>query len=223
MFCATKSNCDLQAALARGDIWQGGQTAAATLYSGIATGIEALDRVLPGRGWPRRALTEILGSPDSGVALRLLLPALARLSQNQWLVWIAPPHIPYAPGLSARGINLSRLIWVTRQQGRNEALWAFEQALRCVGCGAALVWLDGELKPTVLRRLQLAAESGNSCGFIFRSHESEHQPSTAALRIKLKYTQDVIDICLLKRKGGWPTVVRYLEGGQSHLPRGGTP
>src|SRR5687767_10837063 len=91
-------------------IWRGNQYAKVIVES-IPTGFAALDAQLPGEGWPRAALTELLASQQGIGELRLLAPALARLSQEErWLVLIAPPHRPYAPGFEARGVNLSRLV-----------------------------------------------------------------------------------------------------------------
>jgi protein ImuA len=49
----------------------------------LATGFDALDAELPGGGWPRRVLTELL-LPHPGVGeMRLLAPALAAVAQGQ--------------------------------------------------------------------------------------------------------------------------------------------
>jgi hypothetical protein len=47
--------------------------------TGLATGYPKLDRQLPGGGWPRQALTEILLEHYGTGELQLLMPALARL------------------------------------------------------------------------------------------------------------------------------------------------
>ena len=79
-------------------IWRGDQYAKVAIES-IPTGFAELDAQLPGGGWPRAALTELLANQCGIGELRLLLPALARLSQDdKWLVLVAPPHRPFAPG-----------------------------------------------------------------------------------------------------------------------------
>src|SRR5207237_6691194 len=125
--------------LANPAIWRGGDCApeAATLPSGFA----ALDGALPGGGWPQGALTEVLLEGEGIGELRLMAPALARAqAQGLDVVWIAPPHHPYAPALAAAGIDLSRL-YVVRCRDANDAPWAFEQALRTPECRPAFAWL----------------------------------------------------------------------------------
>src|SRR5437762_1092309 len=95
------------ALLDRPDIWRGdslSRTGAPTLPCGFP----GLDAGLPGGGWPAGALTEILLAHEGIGELRLLGPALAGLSRRGLrLVWIAPPHLPYAPALAAAPTSLS--------------------------------------------------------------------------------------------------------------------
>src|SRR5438034_15002 len=64
--------------LAHPSLWRGRSRAA---IATISTGYPALDAGLPGGGWPRHGLVEIL-TPRVGVGeLYLLLPALAALSR----------------------------------------------------------------------------------------------------------------------------------------------
>ena len=194
----------------------------------LSTGFPRLDAWLPSRGWPYPSLIEILTDFEGVGALRLWLPVLAHLSQQQWLIWIASPHLPYAPALQQAGINLSRLLLVdplatavdetaaarkqkttasgspTRGTSRHYAegeLWAFEQALRFVDCGASLAWLEA-IKPLHLRRLQLACETGASLGVLFRPARFAAETSPATLRLLLTPAQTGLDIQLVKSRGG---------------------
>ncbi len=191
-------NQPLDALLRHGKIWRGKQTT----RRGQPTGFADLDAYLPEKGWPLGAVTEIL-VPQEGIGeLRLVLPALAQLSRaGRWLVWIAPPHIPYPPALTTLGVDLSRLLLV-RPTRAGDGLWAAEQALRSGVCGAVLSW-----SPTAdlrcLRRLQLAAESGRALGLIFRPQEAARQPSPAALRLQLSATAQGLELQALKCRGGW--------------------
>src|SRR5882724_4714984 len=119
----------LQALLQNPAIWRGDEQARVRLPS-IPTGFAELDRELPGGGWPRGVVSELL-SERSGIGeLSLLVPALANLSREDgWLMLIAPPWIPYAPALAARGIRLSKLAVVDTRSDR-DTLWAAEQGLR---------------------------------------------------------------------------------------------
>ena len=101
-------NPALAAVLSNPAIWRGGDCAPEP--AALPSGFPALDAVLPGRGWPGSALTEIVLEREGIGELRLTLPALARLqAQGRDVVWIAPPHVPYAPALIAAGLDLARL------------------------------------------------------------------------------------------------------------------
>jgi hypothetical protein len=72
-----------------------------------------------------------------------------------------------------------------------------------------LAWLDeDQLKPTDLRRLQLAAKMGNCLAVLFRPEHAARQQSPAELRLKLHAQtppqRDALEIEILKRRGGWP-------------------
>jgi len=187
--------------LHRADIWRGDQTPSA-VYAGVPTGFEKLDELFPGRGWPLGALTEIMSAHRGIGELSLVMPALARLSQEpRWIAWIAPPYIPYAPALAAMGVDPSRVLWI-HPRANQDTLWALEQALRSGTCGAVLAWPAG-LDGRALRRLQLAAEVGQSLGLLFCAPEMAKQSSPAALRLELTPSQNGLNVQVLKRRGGW--------------------
>lgn len=185
----------------RADIWRGGEMPPAA-RAGLPTGFPALDALLPGGGWPQGALTEILADSEAVGALRLVLPALATLSEApRWLAWIAPPHVPYAPALAAGGVTLSRVLLVHPRE-RTDRLWALEQALRSGTCSAVLAWLAGTGR-TPMRRLQLAAEAGDTWGVLFRPAWARRESSPAALRLLVEAVPGGVRVRVLKRRGGW--------------------
>jgi hypothetical protein len=181
-------------------IWRGDQYAKVAIES-IPTGFAELDAQLPGGGWPRAALTELLTNQRGIGELRLLLPALARLSKDdKWLVLVAPPHRPFAPGFESLDVNLARLVVVeTRSDG--ESLWAAERCLRSGSCAAVLTWPSSGPQ-TPLRRLQLAAEEGKSLGVVFGSTRNAAHPSPAPLRIQLTASRGRLELQIIKRRGG---------------------
>lgn len=93
-------------------IWRGRSAARAEV---VPTGFAAFDAALPGGGWPRTGLTEIL-VPRFGVGeLSLLIPTLAALTQRpqaRWCAWVAPPLEPFAPALAAHGVVLEHVLVV---------------------------------------------------------------------------------------------------------------
>ena len=193
----------LENLLQRADVWRGGDLARRG-PEGVPSGSAALDAELPGGGWPRGALTEVLLARPGGGELGLLLPALARLSaEGRWLAWVAPPHLPYAPALAAAGIDPAHALLV-RPGEPGQVLWAMEQALRAGTCGAVLGWPNAP-DHRALRRLQLAAEQGGGLGVLFRPLRAADQPSPAALRLRLEPAAGGLHVYLLKRRGGWDT------------------
>lgn len=145
------------------------------------TGHALLDALLPGGGWPPAALTEVLLAARGSSELQLLWPSLARLTAAaERVVLISPPFIPYAPAWQAAGVDLQWLTLV--ETAADEVFWAAEQCLRSGSCGAVLCWPD-KADDRALRRLQVAAESGQTLAFALRPLQAALNPSPAALRI----------------------------------------
>lgn len=166
-----------------------------------STGHAQLDEVLPTGGWPEAALSEILLPADGVGELRLLWPSLARLTAaGERVVLVAPPHIPYAPAWQAAGVDL-RHVQVVQAGELRDALWASEQCLRSGSCGAVLCWPQ-LAEDKALRRLQVAAESGQTLGFACRPLQAVRNPSPAALRIAIDAQPEQLRV--LKCRGGMP-------------------
>jgi hypothetical protein len=154
----------------------------------LATGLPELDALLPGGGWPCGALSEILFEYDGLGELTLLMPALAELTRRQQrVVFVAPPYVPYAPALAGHGLDLRYVVQI--ESNANEGAWSAEQCLRSGSCGAVLGWLQ-QADYTQLRRLQLAAESGDALAFLFRPAHAAAKASPAALRLRLRASDE---------------------------------
>lgn len=207
----------LRELLAHPSVWRGRSRAAVET---LPTGFPVLDAGLPGGGWPRHGLVEIL-TPRSGVGeLYLLLPLLSALSRvlpARWCAWVSPPYEPYAPALEARGVALERMLVVrppvaasrpgvsARRRGSQEDLWAMEQALRSGACELACAWLS-RATPRAVRRLQLAAEQGRALGVLFRGRQFAEVASPAMLRLVLEPLAQPgrhgARVTLIKSRGG---------------------
>ena len=176
---ADRSVIELARLLEHPAIWRGRSAARAET---IPTGYAALDACLPGKGWPRTGLIEVLVSRFGVGELNLVLPALAALTRRpaaRWCVWVSPPLEPYAPALAAHGVALERVL-VARAP---EPLWAFEQTLGSGAGDVALAWATESPHPREIRRLQLAAERGKTLGVLFRPRRAARESSAAILRI----------------------------------------
>lgn len=200
---------NLSALLARPDIWQASSPRqhGSGHNSGLNTGHSVLNQALHQGGWPLGAITEILCDQRGIGELELLLPTLAEYArQDQKVVFISPPCIPYAPALMQAGIDPQHLV-VIQAQTSTEQLWAADQLLRADVAGAVLCWLDqANLKQRQLRKLQLAARISHSLSLLFRPGHCAAEASPAALRIELSSQSTAEPSChlhILKQRGGW--------------------
>lgn len=186
------------ASLPPGLVWTAGRFARPA-HRGWTTGFPELDAALPGEGWPRGAIIELI-SASSGIGeIHLLLPLLRRAPADKWIAWVAPPCLPYAPALASLDVPLPQLLLIDPSD-RAGIIWAGRQALASGACHAVLAWIR-RIDTAALRRLQLAAESSDTPLFLFRPPDAAHQPSPATLRLQLVAAHDGLDVMILKRRG----------------------
>jgi cell division inhibitor SulA/protein ImuA len=184
-------------------VWRGGEFEQAPRIT-HPTGHAALDRELPGGGWPTGTLSEVLHDGTGLGEVKWLAGALAQAAKDERLIaWIDPPHLPYAPAVAQAAIPLERCL-VVRPLTHEDALWAAEQALRSGACGAVLFWPERQAKSVDyawMRRLQMAAEAGKAMAVLFRSTAASNQPTPAHLRIVLANEEGHLKIRIPKRRG----------------------
>jgi cell division inhibitor SulA/protein ImuA len=191
----------------RGRVWRG--RALRLARSIVPTGFAALDDYLPGGGWPRGALIEVLVERYGVGELTLLIPALAALTRGdsshparKWVAWIAPPFVPYAPALQQRGVGVDDLLLV-QPSGRKNRLWTVEQVIRSGSSSGVLAWLSAA-DHIALRRLQLAAEEQGCWTVLFRPLAARRERSAAALRIGLERVDGAILVRIDHCRGARP-------------------
>ena len=187
----------LQQLLDQRQLWRGRD--AGDSVAALPTGWFRLDRELYGAGWPQGCLTELLCS-EPVLAWQLLQPALVQLSQQQrLLLWIGYEQPPYAPAWYKAGLQLTRCLLVRANE--DQAPWAAEQALR-LAQGGAVILQSNVLTPDRLRRLQMAAQAGNSHAFLLRPLSAQRQTTPASLRLQLAPAVAALQLQILKRRGG---------------------
>lgn len=199
--------------LARPDVWRADRLASAAIPA-VASGFALLDAELPGGGWPRGALTEIMFDGAGLGECAFLLPALCRLQQEgRWALLVAPPYRLHGPAWAAAGIDLARLAVVAPSRPR-DTLWAAEQALASGAAGTVLCWA-AQIEARQIRRLQLASAGGQALAFLFRPERARTESSAAPLRLALSAgSRGRLGVALLKRRGPPCTRTLYLD-----LPR----
>lgn len=184
----------------------------------IATGHVSFDQALQG-GLAQGCVHELFGNDEDEGAVAALSLILAHLAaENAPLFWLRPANRaagqPYGPGLSALGIDPSRLLIGVMT---NEALLlrATVDALRCPGLGAIVIELRGRaplMDLTASRRLALAAEASGVTAFLLRIG-GDPVPSAADTRWRVASAPSTplpgnapgmtaFDLNLLRRRSG---------------------
>lgn len=189
--------------LQQGRVWRG-DSLAQSEQPGLPSGFAGLDRVLPGRGWPVGALTEILHSASGIGELALILPAIAaQTRQGRSVVLINPPYWLHAPAWAAQGVRLEHCL-VVRPGTAKDLLWSAEQCLRSGACGLVVIWPEIRQRDVAykhLRRLQTAADTGHTAALVLRAARTADAASPAPLRLRLNAADDRLAVHILKRRG----------------------
>lgn len=178
-------------------LWRGNQVAHAAART-VRCGDEDLARELPGGGWPRGALTDLLVQQTGCGELRLLRPAFEQLASKP-VVLLQPPHDLQPTAFAWWGLDAANLMTLKAPKTA-DAMWAAEQVLRAGTCGALLFW-QNHVRPESLRRLHLAAQTAESLFFMVRPLATTRDASPAPLRLAIRAAKDGVDIQFLKRRG----------------------
>jgi cell division inhibitor SulA len=203
----------LNEVLSRSDLWRGGHFAnfADSALPTASTGFNELDAELPGFGWPRGALTELLCDGEGRGETSLLLPGLRELcADDGWLLVVAPPYALQAPAWAQAGIALERTLIVLAPGARSPrqretdaqcALWAAQQGLASDAPAAIVCWSTTN-DARAVHRLQVAAAAGHSAIFLFRPSRVAASASAAPLRLGLASGEEgCLAVRVLKRRG----------------------
>ncbi len=195
-----RDSITLDDVLARPDVWRGDRLAS-TSTPALPSGFAALDAELPGGGWPRGGLSEILCDRAGIGELSIIVPALRQLHRQQrTTLLVAPPLALYAPGWFAAGVDPAHLIVVAPHTVR-DALWAVEQALASGALGAVLYW-NAQIGAAQVRRLEVAVSGSDTLAWLLRPLRAQNEASACALRLRLATgPRGSIAVDLLKRRG----------------------
>ncbi len=196
------------------NLWRGCDMAGQGFH-GVSTGYPELDEILPGRGWPRKGLVEVISKQWGMGELQLLLPLMRSvIAQGKWVLWISPPHQLYAPALVQAGIDIKQVLVVKADTSCRDALWSMEKALQSGSCGLVLAWQNW-LPGRVLRRLQLAGETGHTLGVLFKQNVSKYSPSPLSLKIESSYGADSgfsgAEVTILRARGNFRPLTTRLD------------
>ena len=188
------------------NLWRGCDMAGQGFH-GIGTGYHELDDILPGRGWPSSGLVEVIARHSGMGELQLLIPLMQSvIKQGKWILCVAPPYLLNAPALTQAGIDIGQILIVKQDTPCKDALWSMEKAMQTETCGLVLAWQNW-LPGKVLRRLQLAAEVGDTLAVLFRHNDSKYSPSSLRLQIKGSVTDNRdfsrAEVTVIKARGNF--------------------
>lgn len=118
--------------------------------------------------WPdvfhSRAVHELLFDPTcSGPPAFVAMSVAQQHVNNRPFVWIDPFSIFYPPAIAPHVRHLHLL-----HPRTSDLAWAAAECLRCKHIGAVVAAIPNRLTRVEVRRLQLAAEQGNSLGILLR-------------------------------------------------------
>ena len=174
-----------------------GQTAATVMSSGWAS----LDAELPGGGWPRRSVIEVLSTQPCVLEWRLLARTLREVVRvGGQVVVVGPARHPHLPGLLHEGLDERQLVWI-RAEAPSERMWVTEQLIKSNSAGAIVTWLP-QARQEQLRRLQFAAGACEGPVFLCRPTATRHEASASPLRIHASVGADwELKVNVFKRRG----------------------
>lgn len=181
-------------------VWRGSELGS-QVTEAVPSGWAELDQQLPGGGWPRRSLTEILTPQPAVCEWRLLGGVLGHVaSAGGQIVLVGPPKHPHLPGLLHAGVRANQVIWVQANTPA-ERLWVTEQMIKSDSAGAIVSWLP-QARQEQIRRLQVCALACKAPVFLCRPEAARHDSSAAPLRLHTTFRLDwELEIDIFKRRG----------------------
>ncbi|MFA6165616.1 MAG: hypothetical protein WC700_03300 [Gemmatimonadaceae bacterium] len=161
------------------EIVEGGRPA----MPGLATGMAALDAVLPGHGLPRGRLTEITGAPGSGRTTIARQLVAATLQAGWWVAYVDAARTLAPRDWAALGAHDG--LWVVRPGDSSRGAWCADVLLRSGAFG--LVVLDGApvlSRPVAVRLVRLARSS--DAAFVLLAPDGQHAGVAGALQLRVQ-------------------------------------
>lgn len=150
---------------------------------GLATGMAALDAVLPGHGLPRGWLTEITGAPGSGRTTIARQLVAATLQAGWWVAYVDAARTLAPRDWAALGAHDG--LWVVRPDDAARGAWCADVLLRSGAFG--LVVLDGApalSRPVAVRLVRLARAS--DAAFVLLAPDGQHAGVAGALQLRVQ-------------------------------------
>ncbi len=163
---------------------------------GLATGLAALDAILPDHGLPRGRLTEITGAPGSGRTTIARQLVAATLHTGWWVAYVDADRTLAPRDWAALGVYDG--LWVVRPDDPARGAWCADVLLRSGAFG--LVVLDGApaLSRVVAVRLVRLARASDAA-LVLLAPDGQHAGVAGTLqlrvqRARVKQRVDALDL-----------------------------
>ena len=154
----------------------------------VPSGCEALDGLLPERGFCRGTLVEWLSAGEGAGACTLALLAAKHACGDGGTLAVFDHRREFCPLAAVRlGIEPEQLLVIHADTAADNH-WAIDQALRSQAVAAALAW-PGRLDDRTFRRWQLAAEEGGCLAMLLRPEAAKCEPSWADVRLLVGWVE----------------------------------
>jgi hypothetical protein len=148
----------------------------------VSSGCEALDELLPERGFCRGTLVEWLSAGEGVGAGTLALLAAERACRDGGALAVFDRRREFCPPAAVRlGIEPEKIVVIHADTMADEH-WAIDQALRSPAVAAVLAWPE-KLDDRTFRRWQLSAEEGGCLALLLRPEAARKEPSWADVRV----------------------------------------
>jgi hypothetical protein len=174
----------------------------------VSSGCEALDGLLPERGFCRGTLVEWLSADGAGACTLAMLAARHACSDSGMLAVFDRCREFYPPAAVRLGVEPEQLLVIQADSVADEH-WAIDQALRSQAVAAVVAW-PGRLDDRTFRRWQLAAEEGGCLAMLLRPETARGEPSWADVRLWV----EPLPASALLRKPGWGDSCTVASGRQ---------
>ena len=169
----------------------------------VSTGVEKIDRLLPGGGFPRAALSEINGPLGGGRMTVAWRAAAAAVCGGEAAACVDARGWLYPPGVGFFDMDWRRLCMV-RPPGGERAVWAAEQLVRSGCFKMVMIYCARRLSQVEGRRLHRAAEAGGSA-VILVGIERPSRGLPIALRLHVEMNPEgEVQFCVLRARGAAP-------------------
>jgi protein ImuA len=161
------------------------ETACRPASETIPSGCKSMDKHLPGGGFARGSMLELIRSgtgsqhllaQGGGISTIAWMIAKQASQEGKYLVVVDARRQLYPPALQALGVPLDRVI-ALHPSNHADLVWGVDQALRCSAVGAVIAEIHS-LEDRIARRWQLATEQGGGLGILVReAYSARTQPS----------------------------------------------